>query len=336
MTLTSIGDMARHFSSLRQNTAIKTRMDILTREMASGRVADLATHLGGNSARLLSIKGSIDIASGFASANRTLGQTLSTMQVALGTVEAERVSLSSTLMTVSSQSSQQELKATQGAAEGAFGSVVRSLNARFGDASLFSGTAADRAPLAAPEAMLASIRAALVGATSVNDVKTVLDDWFDAPAGGFATTGYLGDSGALPVRRINSETAITIDARADDPALRAVMKATAMAAVAGDPGLGFSTGDQALLMQEARSSLLAAGDNLIALQAGLGHLEERVDRTTALQTAQQAALGIMHIDLVSADPFATASQLQAVQQQLETHYTLTARLSGLSLVNYLR
>jgi len=39
---------------------------------------------------------------------------------------------------------------------------------------------------------------------------------------------------------------------------------------------------------------------------------------------------------VNADPFETASTLQAVQLQLETHYAMTARLSRLSLAEYLR
>jgi flagellar hook-associated protein 3 FlgL len=41
-------------------------------------------------------------------------------------------------------------------------------------------------------------------------------------------------------------------------------------------------------------------------------------------------------DIVSVDPFEVATELQNLQVQLETIYTITARLSGLSLTKYLR
>lgn len=334
MALNSLGDMASHFTSLRHNTAIKARMDILTRELSTGKVADLALHLGDDGARLLAIRRSFDSAAGFATANRNLSQALSAMQVSLAGIESERAALSGGLMSITPQSSAQQLGLATAAAETAFGSIVGALNVRFGNASLFAGAASDRAALSPAGDMLAAIRTALAVATTTGDVATVLDDWFDDPAGGFATIGYQGDTGAPVSRRIDSDTTVTVAARADDPGLRALLKATAMAAVAGEPGL--LPGTQSALLIKARDALVALGDGVVGMQAGLGQIEERSERALAQHTASQTALGLIDNDLTAADPYATASRLQAVQQQLETHYTLTARLSGLSLVNYLR
>ena len=51
--------------------------------------------------------------------------------------------------------------------------------------------------------------------------------------------------------------------------------------------------------------------------------------------AEASALQIARNGLVAADPYDTATAIQAVQTQIETLYTLTARLSRLSLTDYL-
>jgi flagellar hook-associated protein 3 FlgL len=52
-------------------------------------------------------------------------------------------------------------------------------------------------------------------------------------------------------------------------------------------------------------------------------------------TAQETGLQMAINDLVSADPFDTATRLQSVQLQLETHYSVVGRLSQLSLLRYI-
>ena len=64
--------------------------------------------------------------------------------------------------------------------------------------------------------------------------------------------------------------------------------------------------------------------------------EARVEDAAARLSARGTALEIARNDMSAADPYETATKLQNVQLQLETHYTLTARLSRLSLTEYLR
>ncbi len=44
---------------------------------------------------------------------------------------------------------------------------------------------------------------------------------------------------------------------------------------------------------------------------------------------------IARTELIGADPYDTATEMEAVQGQLETLYTVTARLSRLSLADFL-
>ena len=125
------------------------------------------------------------------------------------------------------------------------------------------------------------------------------------------------------------------DGRADDPALRSLLKAAATAALAGDPGLGLSDDIKSNLLRSAGLQMLTAAQPLVNMQARLGLSEATIEETTVRHTAQKTAYGLMRNDLVSADPYDTAAELEQVQRQLETHYTLTARLSKLSFVEYI-
>jgi len=61
---------------------------------------------------------------------------------------------------------------------------------------------------------------------------------FDDPAGGFATVAYLGDTGEPLEKRLDETLSLSLDARADDPEIRATLKGAAIAAMADQlPGL---------------------------------------------------------------------------------------------------
>jgi len=71
------------------------------------------------------------------------------------------------------------------------------------------------------------------------------------------------------------------------------------------------------------------------LRADLGAAEARIGQAESRIAAETTALQIARNDLVSVDVFETAGELEQVQFQLETLYTLTARAARLNLVNFL-
>ncbi|MBL4813788.1 MAG: hypothetical protein JKX69_15850 [Rhodobacteraceae bacterium] len=184
--------------------------------------------------------------------------------------------------------------------------------------------------------MLTDLRAAITasGAVTVNDIIAEVDAWF-APGGDFDTAGYLGDLGDLVTRRIGEDTEITFEARADDPVLREVMAATALIALAADNAGTLPAGSGAQIVSEASERLLSTGSGMATLQGRVGQEEARVEEAKARLNAEVGAMSIMYNDMISADPFDTATALQEVQNQLEMHYALTSRLSELTLTRYL-
>lgn len=335
MNLISIGDGAQFLTTQRQNTTLKTQLNTLAKQLSSGEVADKAKALGGNTQRLSAIDHRLTILTTKQERSAETALTVANMQRALDNVDVQRGALGQTLTLISRDSPDIQINDAARAAAGTFGSLVSTLNTQVAGQSLFAGKAVDGTALAAPDDMLADLVAAIGGATAQDDILTAIDTWFDDPAGGFATMGYLGDTGGPLEKRLDETLSLTLNARADDPELRATLKGAAIAAMADQlPGLTQST--KAGLLFEGGLQLQSAASAMASVQARLGYVEGEIERVSVAQSAEKSALGIARNDLAYADPFETASALQAVQLQLETHYAMTARLSRLSLAEYLR
>jgi len=336
MALTSIGDMAQHFMSLRNGTAVRTRLSQLTNEMSTGVAGDTTAHLHGRSDRLIDLDRRIALGQAQASATRALGQRLATAQVALEQVEGLRSDLSADLLGTPVSATAPTLAGASARADAAFAAVVSALNGRHGAESLFTGNATDRAALAPASDILAAVRGAVAGAADSADVVARVDAFFDDAGGGFETMAYLGDDGARAQRRIDGDQAVTLGPRADDPALRSVMKALALAALASDPALPLADAGRGDLLRGAGADLVGAADALAAVRGRLGADQESIDAAASRQSAALSATRILRNDLVAVDPAETASLLQQVKTQLEAQYTVTARLAGLTLAGFLR
>lgn len=330
----SIGDLAQQFTSLRNGAAIKANLFALQESLSSERVVDLAKTLGGETARYSGMTYSLTQLEGYGQAASETQQSLGTVQAILERVNETRAASAERLLLLSDDSMGAQIDEAAIATSGAFAELVTTLNTQVADRALMSGNSSQTTPLAAPAEMLANIKEGLAGVTDPAAIIATVETWFADPNGGFITDGYLGNTGRLIERRVSENISVTIDARADDPALRGVLQGAAIAALANElPGL--SNEAKSTLLQNAGAQLTEASSGLIALQARVGFEEETVERAISQTTAQKTALGIAINSLSFADPFETASRLQSIQLQLETHFSVTARMSQLSLLRFI-
>lgn len=335
MPIQTVGDMSTQFQSLRQTGRIRSDLNRLSNELSTQQKSDLTAHLRGATGQVISLDREINLLESFSRTSTEVGQRLGYMQATLAVVDQMRGQFMSQALPITKDSTDAAIIDAAAAGSEVFSNTVTNLNKRFGDRALFSGAATDQNALADADVMLADIRLSVAGMTNVTDIKAALDTWFDDPAGGFATIGYLGDQGDKVEQNIGAATTVKIEARADDDAIRALLKGTALAAIADDAGLPLSMATRANLVAEAGQAMLGAADQLSAMRGTLGGAEARVEEASVSLATQLTAYRINRNDLTVADPFETASRLQDVQQQLEMHYAVTARLSQLSLVNYL-
>ena len=334
MTVVSVGDMARQFTSLRDGTAIKTELFELAESLSSGKVADLTKSLNGETVRFSGVQYSLTQLDGYLQVASETEQTLGNIQIILGRVDNTRVATTERLLLVNESSTTAQVDEAARASQSSFQEMVTALNTKVADRALLSGSSVDTAPLATADVMLADLQTAIGGATDPATIIATVETWFNDPAGGFATIGYQGDTGAPLTRRVTEDQSITIDARADDPAIRQVLQAAALAALADSlPGLDRAA--KVDLLTDAGAQLFGSATGLVGVQARIGFAEDGVARAQTETGAQQTTLRQVANDLSLADPFETASRLQAQQTQLETFFSLTARLSQLSLLRYI-
>lgn len=336
MTLSTIGDMRQFFMTSRSNALLKADLNTLVEELTSGQASDLTQHLGASQTNLAGLNRQLNMLDRFGQSNSDTAQVLSMMQSVLLGVESNRAFASNALLTIDSGSSIEQISNVADIAKSSFDSTIQALNTRYGDRSLFGGVDLDNNPLADASVIMDEVRLAVDGLTDPTDITAAVNAWFDAPAGGFETLGYQGDPSDVLTRSIDANQTVDIDARADDQAVRDALKAFALGALAADTTLALDLNARRALQAGAGNALLSVSGSLTGMQARLGYAEGLVEEASVRISAQQSSYGIARNELVSADPFETATRLQAVQQQLETQYTLTARLSRLSLTEYLR
>ena len=123
---------------------------------------------------------------------------------------------------------------------------------------------------------------------------------------------------------------------ANDPAFRSALAGLAAAALVDDASLGFSDAERKALANRAGEVVLTSQDALVGLGARLGVSEVRIETVQSRNQAELLSLELAQSDLVGADPYRLATELEAVQTNLEMLYSITARLSRLNLTDFIR
>lgn len=334
MGLVSLGDMAQSFMLRRQSVALKSDLQRLSTEMATGRVADTAARVSGDLGPVSGIDASLARLKGYGAVTAEAGLFAGSMQTALGVVDDLSSALSRTLLAASSSSSQSLVDATGRDSRSRLETALSALNTRVGDRSVFGGVATNGPATAPAETIMLALDTAILGATTVQDIETAVTDWFNAPTG-FAALGYAGGAALAPVNIAPGEEA-NLDITATDPAIRATLKGLAMAALLDRGVLAGQPAARQDLAKRAGLSLLESQSERTFLAARLGAAEAQIDAAASRNAAETTSLQIARSDITAADPFETASRLQETQQQLEKIYAITARITRLSLMDYLR
>ncbi|MDT8857968.1 flagellin [Paracoccaceae bacterium Fryx2] len=334
MSLISLGDLAHSFVMRRQNVTLKAQVQALGVELSTGRAADTARHVRGDFTALSGIEASLTRLNAYAAATSEIALEAGAMQTAFSAIGTLTADLGQSLLVAAESGAPTMIDDAGGDARQRFETMVSLLNTRFGDRTLFAGVGTDGPALTAPGTILDALEAEIAGAATANDLVAAVDAWFAAPTG-FAATAYLGGA-PRPARPIAPGEAATIGITAMDPALVDTIKAMATAALLDRGALAANPSERAELARQAGESLIDSGSARVHLAAGLGTVEGQVERATARNSAESSALQIARSDLVSVDPFETATKLESAQTQLETLYAVTARMSRLSLVDFLR
>ena len=334
MSLISLGDMAQSFMLRRQTVAVKSDLQRLTLELTTGRVADIAARVSGDLVPISGIDASLARLNGYRAVTAETGLFAGSMQIALGVVDDLSSDLSRTLLAATSSASQTLIDAAGSEARSRLETAMSALNTRVGDRTLFAGVATTGRAIVDMETMMLALDTAAAGATTAQDIELAVSAWFNAPTG-FAAVAYTGGAALARVNIAPGEEA-AMDITANDPAIRSTVKGLALAVLLGRGVLVGQPAERQNLANRAGLSLLESQTDRTYLAARLGAAQAQIDAAASRNAAETTSLQIARADMTAADPFETASKLQETQQQLEKIYAITARITRLSLMDYLR
>jgi flagellar hook-associated protein 3 FlgL len=312
---------------------IKQRSEQARTEVVTGRIADLKTELGSavGDAQLLR-KAIDDVAALQRSTQRALGRA-GAAQIAIARAVEGVETIGANLLSAVGQNDQSSINVAANQGRLQLESAMAAFNARYEGRSLFSGDASTQPALAGADTLLNDIRAIFTGAADMTQLEADLDTYFNDPAGGFATNIYVGGAGDAARAEISDGELVNYSARADEQPVRDLLRNLATLVVANEQT---AFPDRTEALTAAGAGMLQAANDVVGVRARVGAAEERMAATEARLSAEATALGVAYNERASRDPYEAAALLKALEAQLESSYIITARISQLSLANFLR
>ncbi|MEM1360453.1 MAG: hypothetical protein AAGF94_01910 [Pseudomonadota bacterium] len=336
MPMNGLGDLAQSYAMRSHNLSARLTIDALIDELSSGEAADIPQRLGGDFSGLASVESDLKGLDAYAIVIVEAGNFAASMQTALEAMQDTLGDTGAKLLTAVNPGDERLLDATVTEASQRFDALVNQLNARNGDRSLFAGNAVDQPALAPKEDILSALSTALAGLTSAADIRTAVDAWFDTPGGGFDTVAYMGGANPLAPFQISDSSVTTLDLRAQDDEIRAVLKEFSVAALMDEGLLSGNYDQRALLAEDVGLGMIRSERDLTSARARLGTEQANIETTEVRNATERTSLLLARDKLIGVDPFDVATQLEDAQAQLDILYAVTARLSRLSLAEYLR
>ena len=317
MSPLTFGDLSTQYLTRLQNVRLKTMMGGLGQELASGETGNLRRATRGDLGNFAGIVNALSTLDAYQTTAAEAALITEATQRSLEVVQQSTAEVGPALLLAGSSNEATLVQSTAADAKAKFETVVSVLNSRVAGRALLAGTAVGGTALADAATMLADIQAAISAETTAVGVTAVVDAWFDDPGGGFETVGYLGDTTDLAPFRIGPNEEAGYSLRADNQAIRDLLKGYAMASLVADGALSGLHEERVALVESAGTRLLTSDKGVAEVRASVGVLENRIDGARTRNGAEISALQIARSEIVRVDPYEAASELQAVETQLE-------------------
>lgn len=315
----------------------------LSREVVTGRMADIGLNLGAGAARSVTLHVDTGALDALARSNATLATRLQQTQTALDSIRSAAGAFLGDLATAKTAPDPALIAANARSALSAF---IGQANASDGGDRLFGGINSGVAPLASYDsgpgaAVDAAFQAAFgfapgdpasagIGAAAMTAfLDGAFAELFADPAWG-ATWSTATDQ--LASSRISLTEKVTSSASANDPAMRKLAAVYTMVGHLGMEALG-PDARQAVL-DKAIALIDEAASGIIDLQAGIGTVQNQVKDASARIAAQQTILATRIGALEGVDPAEAKVRIDMLTTQIEMSYSLTVRLLQMSILNY--
>ena len=318
-------------------------------ELSTGRHADVGLKLGGRTAEAITLRNGVDQSQSIIDMNGLTATELNLSQTSLSQLVDLAHRFSATLIGARNAANGQEVVKT--AAKSALESLGSILNLSHSGKFVFAGINSDVAPLGdylatPPSAGKSAVDAAFlaefgtsqsgagVGAISPAAMDTFLNGNFAnlfAPAAW--SSGFSTASDTNRTARIDESYTIDVSATINEAPFREIARAFTMAFDLGTGSLNQASFER--LVDTAVSVAGAATQGMGSIEGRLGAAQKVVSDSTQQLQQRNTILSREIAALEGVDQYEVSTRVNALTTQLEASYSITARISKMSLLNYL-
>ncbi|MBO0661241.1 flagellar hook-associated family protein [Jiella sp. MQZ9-1] len=339
---------------------IQQELAIMQKQATTGRLADVGLALGLRTNQSISLRSEQESVERQRDTNAIVSQRFSIMQDALKSVADTGNKFLSSL--IANGTNEPGIAANEQQAMASLQSFMGALNSSSGSRFLFSGAATDKSAISFKTAAGNSVKTYFDGSTAQDataaafssafgisqsdsgvaniseaDLKSFLDgpfeNLFSTGAGGGWTTNWSNADDNTVTARISDSESVKTSYSSNQEAFRNIAKAYVMLSDLGADKM--QEGARQLLTSRAIETLSKGLSQLTQLQAEVGGNQNRVDQANQGLDARKTVLTMSISNLEDVDPYEASTRVTGLQTLLETSYSLTARISRLSLLNYL-
>jgi flagellar hook-associated protein 3 FlgL len=324
---------------------------MLQQEQASGKRFDVAGDLGALGVRAIRLREMFNAAENYQTSNRTLASRLEITQSSLSNVTSNGNEFVTKI--IAGLHGDVASSLIQAAARDLIDNMEGALNTSFGGRSLFSGSAVDAQSLQTSTAVnggtglsplqvlqnVIAAKPAVIDSATLSDLLTgpdgiasIFDNTNSVAAHRYSTTFYNGNTQSVTAK-IDETSLVPGGARADDPGVARILKAAYTLAAIDSSTM--PSGQYRELLTACLNDIEQGMAEIQQTQATLGLAQQAIESAQKRHSlmADMATRQINELEQV--DPFETAVRLSNMATQIESTFSITARISRLSLINYL-
>ncbi|PVB62689.1 flagellar hook-associated family protein [Labrenzia sp. 011] len=348
MKTTYISTISISNASRRQIMNQSNLVSQLSVEMSSGRKFDVGLDLGSRTGESVSLRSEFHFLNGIVDTNALTTSRLDVSQAAMGDMLSDAQDFLSTLIALREDGGSVEIVESE--AQASMELLVSRMNTQLNGSFLFAGINSDQEPfsdyldpaspnkVAADAAFFAEFGitqsdpavSAITPAAMTTYLTGAFDAMFQDPAWG---TSWSSASDSVMVSRISASETVDSSISGNEQAFRDLAQAYTLMMDLGNENL--DEGTYKVVINKAIEKLGTGIAALTSTMGKLGTVQEQVKLASERLQVQTDILNSRINVLENVNPEETAVRLNTALTQLETTYAVSARMQGLSILNYI-
>ncbi|AEH77603.1 flagellar hook-associated family protein [Sinorhizobium meliloti] len=317
----------------------------LQTEVTTGRHADVGLALGSSAARSVSLQRELARLGTLVDTNSVVTQRLAASQSALSAMAEAAQQVRNTLVTFKGNDAADQLAIQKTEIQSAMSAFSSAANLSFNGEFLFAGINTDVRPLedynAAAKSTFDTALATFMSANGIASMsdftKAQMEDFITNTLEPLYDTEWAADwskaSSQNMTSRISTTEVVQSSTNATTEGFRKFALASVIALELMDENV--SSEVRAYIGEAALGYVEQANTQITAERSTLGISEARVKKANTSLQAQIKLINTHITDLEGVDTYEASTRMNTLLTQVETSYTLTARIQRLSLIDFL-